>query len=77
MIKGNANPLNLEDKQYFFLYASSAGIEKLESQRFKKKPTSVLTEFDKKLAAKQNNICPVCGDNLWNGEKLHKHHIIP
>lgn len=49
----------------------------LEEIRFSKKPTSVIHNFDKKLAEQQEHICPVCLESLWNGEKLHKHHIIP
>lgn len=51
--------------------------KELEEIRASKKPISIIHNFDKKLAEQQNQICPVCEDSLWNGEKLHKHHIIP
>ena len=36
-----------------------------------------LTESYRKLANKQKGRCPFCNESLFNGEKLHKHHIIP
>jgi RNA-directed DNA polymerase len=30
-----------------------------------------------KIAQKQGCVCPVCGDSLFNGEEIHKHHKIP
>lgn len=30
-----------------------------------------------KVATNQNWSCPICGDHLLNGEKLHTHHIVP
>lgn len=32
--------------------------------------------MDQKVADSQDHICPVCSDSLYNGEELHKHHII-
>ncbi|MTF40235.1 group II intron reverse transcriptase/maturase [Cyanobacterium aponinum] len=29
------------------------------------------------VATNQNWICPVCGENLFNGEKIETHHIVP
>ena len=29
-----------------------------------------------KVATNQNWSCPICGDHLLNGEKLHTHHIV-
>lgn len=29
------------------------------------------------LAKRQNHLCTICGDSLYNGEPLHKHHKIP
>jgi len=66
MLAHSRNPLNKQDTEYF---------EGLEANRQKKKPISVLNKFDKKLVTDQDNKCPVCGESLWNGEKLHKHHI--
>jgi len=30
-----------------------------------------------KIAQKQGCVCPICGDSLFNGEEIHKHHKIP
>lgn len=59
---------SLED--YYFL-------KDLKSRREIRKPVTLIRGFDLNLAKKQNNICPVCNDSLWNEEQLHKHHIIP
>lgn len=30
-----------------------------------------------KIAEQQGHICPICGQSLYNGEEIHKHHKIP
>ena len=30
-----------------------------------------------KIAQNQNWLCPICGENLHNGEALETHHIVP
>jgi RNA-directed DNA polymerase len=30
-----------------------------------------------KIARNQNHVCQVCGETLYNGEELHKHHLEP
>lgn len=35
-----------------------------------------LNRNKRKLASLQKNLCPVCGDSLFNGETLHEHHVI-
>ncbi len=30
-----------------------------------------------KIAKRQNYVCQICGDSLFNGENIHKHHMIP
>lgn len=30
-----------------------------------------------KIAEKQSHVCPVCGQSLYNGEEIHKHHKFP
>ena len=30
-----------------------------------------------KIAEKQGHVCPVCGQSLYNGEEIHKHHKSP
>jgi RNA-directed DNA polymerase len=29
------------------------------------------------ISARQDHVCSVCGDTLFNGEELHAHHILP
>ncbi|MEQ9671321.1 HNH endonuclease [Coleofasciculus sp. G2-EDA-02] len=29
------------------------------------------------LRERQKHKCPICGESLYNGEELHKHHIVP
>ncbi|QDU19753.1 reverse transcriptase domain-containing protein [Urbifossiella limnaea] len=38
---------------------------------------SDLGRLDQKLALRQRWICPICGDDLLNGEELHRHHRRP
>jgi RNA-directed DNA polymerase len=48
----------------------------LKRIRALKKRVSTLNRFDSDLAFQQDDICPVCGESLFNGEKLHRHHIV-
>ena len=36
-----------------------------------------LTESYQKIADRQTGKCPMCNESLFNGEEIHKHHIIP
>jgi RNA-directed DNA polymerase len=36
-----------------------------------------LVPSKQKMARKQNFLCPVCSQSLFNGEELHVHHILP
>jgi len=36
-----------------------------------------LTPSKQKIAKKQNFLCPVCGESLFNDEELHVHHVVP
>jgi RNA-directed DNA polymerase len=36
--------------------------------------SSDLSRTDQKLAQRQGWTCPICGDDLLNGEELHRHH---
>jgi RNA-directed DNA polymerase len=38
--------------------------------------TSVFFGIDQALARRQRYLCPVCHDSLFNGEKLHRHHVV-
>lgn len=42
-----------------------------------KKKIKILIPSYQKIAKKQGCKCPKCGQSLFNGEKTHKHHIIP
>lgn len=64
MVKGNASPDNPDLKQYW-------------ENREKKKANTLNNDSLRKLARLQNHKCPICGESLYNGEELHKHHIVP
>ena len=68
MIRNLANPFDPSFKEYF---------SELTSKRMMIKGVSILIKNDQKLMSSQQFSCPVCGDSLFNGEKLHKHHILP
>lgn len=36
-----------------------------------------LTPSYQKIAKKQEFVCPMCSESLFNGEEIHKHQIIP
>ncbi|WP_347275968.1 HNH endonuclease signature motif containing protein [Leptolyngbya sp. FACHB-321] len=36
-----------------------------------------LTPSSRKLAQQQKHRCPVCGESLYNGESIHRHHLKP
>jgi RNA-directed DNA polymerase len=36
-----------------------------------------LTSSKQIIAARQQHVCPVCGQSLFNGEELQTHHIVP
>jgi RNA-directed DNA polymerase len=36
-----------------------------------------LTSSSQRIAKKQNYLCPMCGESLFNGENIHRHHIVP
>lgn len=61
-------PDNKEDIGYY---------EKLKIERSSRRPFNILFSLDNDLALSQSNICPVCREDLFNGEKVHIHHIIP
>jgi RNA-directed DNA polymerase len=45
--------------------------------RRQKRLRHMLTPLHKRLARQQEDICPRCGENLLNGERLEVHHIRP
>lgn len=47
---------------------------------FRKNRAKLARNYNKswqKIAKRQNYVCPICGDSLFNGENIHKHHMIP
>lgn len=58
------------------MLAHSRSPYNVEDNEYFKKLEEVFHSFDKKLANQQKHTCPVCGDSLWNGHKLHKHPIV-
>lgn len=65
MVPGRYSPDNPESK-----------VQEFWKQRRKAIPKSA-TKAEKVLAKKQEGVCPICGESLFNGEELHKHHKIP
>ncbi len=63
MVKGSASPDDPTLREYW-------------QQRERRKATDH-TPSIQKLAQRQNHVCPVCRETLYNGEQLHKHHIVP
>lgn len=63
LIKGKASPDDPTLKSYW-----------IDREKDKIK---VLTPSHQKLAKKQGLICPNCGQSLFNGEEIHKHHKVP
>lgn len=67
MVKGKYSPDDPTLKEYW---------EKRQLQ-ISKKESNKLNKLNKRIAAKQNYKCPVCGQPLFNGETIHRHHIVP
>jgi RNA-directed DNA polymerase len=63
LVKGASSPDDPELKNYW-------------GNRNRKK-SDAYTPSIQKVAIKQNCICPVCGQSLFNDEEIHVHHIIP
>jgi RNA-directed DNA polymerase len=61
-------PDNRFDSEYF---------SDLEFRRLISKPFNIFKKMDLYLSISQNGLCPICDDLLFNGEKLHIHHIVP
>lgn len=63
LIKGKASPDDPEQMEYWKIREKARAKE--------------LTPSYQKIAAKQRYQCPECGETLFNGEEIHKHHVIP
>lgn len=59
---------NRKDEMYY---------KELEIKRFSRLKFNIFRKIDKNLMLSQNLTCPLCNDDLFNGEKIHRHHIIP
>jgi len=47
---------------------------------FRKNRAKQAKDYNKswlEISKRQNHVCPKCGDSLFNGENLHKHHTTP
>ncbi|MGV0107355.1 Group II intron-encoded protein LtrA [Nostoc sp. DSM 114160] len=63
LVKGSSSPDDPELRQYW-----------VDREKDKSK---TLEPSSQKIAKKQNYLCPVCQDSLFNGETIHRHHITP
>jgi RNA-directed DNA polymerase len=61
-------PDNRHDVDYF---------KGLETRRLVSRPFNIFRRIDKDIAISQEGICPICEMDLFNGEKIHLHHITP
>lgn len=66
-IRNNALPDDPSFKDYFI---------KLKEQRYSKSNPYFDNRLSRELATSQRFTCPMCDDDLFNGESLQKHHII-
>ncbi|MGQ4810342.1 hypothetical protein NKDENANG_03799 [Candidatus Entotheonellaceae bacterium PAL068K] len=46
-------------------------------ERERRKGKDLATKWQREMAARQKDKCPICSDSLHNGEELHSHHVIP
>lgn len=63
LVKGKSSPDDPSLKDYW---------KKRELAKAKDHAPSI-----QKMAQKQSCVCPICGNSLFNGEEIHKHHKIP
>lgn len=61
-------PDNRKDKQYY---------EELRVKRLESRPFNIFFRLDKEIAESQMGLCPICNIDLFNGEIINTHHIIP
>lgn len=64
MVKGKHAPDDPELREYW-------------ENREKKGVKNLKNKSLQKLAQLQDHVCPTCGESLYNGEELHKHHKTP
>ncbi|MEW5856141.1 MAG: group II intron reverse transcriptase/maturase [Cyanobacteriota bacterium] len=63
MVKGASSPDDPSLREYWLKRNSAKAKEHIPSYQ--------------KLAKKQGFVCPRCGESLFNGEEIHKHHRVP
>jgi RNA-directed DNA polymerase len=63
LVKGRASPDDPSLKAYWLARG--------------KAKAKALTPSKRKLADRQNGLCPQCGDSLFNDEEIEQHHIVP
>jgi len=63
LVKGRASPDDPSLKNYWLMR--------------EKTKAKILTPSKRRLAHRQNGLCPRCGDSLFNDEEVEKHHIVP
>lgn len=63
MVRGTASPDDPALQDYW-----------VERQKAK---VTLLAPAKGRLALRQNGVCPLCGDTLFNGEELQTHHMVP
>lgn len=68
MIQNKATPDDRDYREYFL---------KLREMRYNNSNFFFVNRMSRSLAISQRHLCPICEENLYNGETLHKHHIIP
>lgn len=67
MVQNSRNPDNPDDKSYWI---------EITEKRANNKKFSTLSKLDMDLSTSQDHICPICSASLYNGEELHRHHLI-
>lgn len=63
LIKGRSSPDDPSLKEYWY-------------ERNKAKAKELIPSYQK-IAKRQEFVCPMCNESLFNGEEIHKHHIVP
>jgi len=63
LVKGTASPDDPELREYW----ARRNAEKSKD----------FTPSKQKMSKRQEHVCPNCGETLYNGEELHKNHIVP
>jgi RNA-directed DNA polymerase len=63
LVKGKSSPDDPKLRKYW---------KEREMEKSKNQNPSL-----QKLSKRQNYVCPICGESLFNGETIHKHHKTP